>query len=188
MARGNSMVPFGYEEEQPKRRGTLLVFETFEDWTDHELTIVLELARQRQFNKIVLYPQHEDSLRRMSIACAVPYYKRVKNLEKLVEEAGGKGAGESRITIDTWEGKRKKYTPVDTSLRFLTDKYTSPYFVMMNDHYAVLFAGYKGFEDWIREVRLLVWKRFGVPLPSKLLSYSDRMDFMEENGEEAGGN
>ncbi|WP_405082679.1 hypothetical protein ACI48J_10440 [Paenibacillus chitinolyticus] len=178
MARGNTMVPFGYEEEPPAQRGTLLIFETFEDWSEHEAGMVEAIADERKFRKVVFYPQHEESLKRMGVPCAAAYHKRVKLLEELLRDLPAE-----RYTVDTWEGKRKKYTPVDTSLRFLTDKYASPYFIMMNDRYAAMFAGYKGFDEWIRKVRLLVWRRFGVPLPGKLLAYGDRLDFIGENGE-----
>ncbi|MFD7521653.1 hypothetical protein [Paenibacillus chitinolyticus] len=178
MARGNTMVPFGYEEEPPAQRGTLLIFETFEDWSEDEIGLIKSIADQRKFRKVVFYPQHEESLKRMGIPSASPYHKRVKLLEELLRDMPAE-----RYTVDTWEGKRKKYTPVDTSLRFLTEKFASPYFVMMNDRYAAEFAGYKGFDEWIRKVRLLVWKRFGVPLPGKLLAYGERLDFIGEKGE-----
>jgi hypothetical protein len=174
MAKSQIRVPFGYEPQVETVKGTVLVYETFEDWTHSEMTMLTAWAAERRFTRIVLFPQHEETLRRMGISCQIPYYQRVKELEALIQDS----KVSIPISIDVWEGKRKKYTPIDTSLHFMTDKYTAPYFVLMNDRYANLFAGYATFEEWIKKLRLVIWTRFGVPLNSKLQNFATRWETM----------
>jgi hypothetical protein len=174
MAKSQIRVPFGYEPQEEKTKGTLLVYETFEDWTHQEIAAITAWAAERALVRIVLFPQHEETLRRMGIPCEIPYYQRVKELEVHLQE----GEYHIPISIDSWEGKRKKYTPIDTSLRFMTDKYPAPYFVLMSDRYANLFASYSTFEEWIKKLRLVIWTRFGLPLSPKLQNYSNRWDTM----------
>ena len=61
-----------------------------------------------------------------------------------------------QLDLDKWEGKRKKYTPIDTSLTFLTEKSSGPHFVCMSDRYANLFVTYPSFKEWIKKVRLVI--------------------------------
>lgn len=171
MARDQIKVPFGYEPPKASIKGTVLVFETFEEWTREDVDRLTAWAIDKKFARIILYPQHEETLRRMGIPCQQPYYQRVKQMEQLADEAQG-----ISVQVDAWEGKRKKYTPMDTSLHFLTDKYPGPYFVAMNDRVANLFVTYKNFEDWIKKVRLVVFVTFHVPLSEKLQAYSDRWE------------
>ena len=175
MKRDQLRVPFGYEPPQPKRKGSVFVYETFEDWTAADLTRFVQWADERQFARVVLFPQHEETIRRMGVACGTPYYERVKQLEGLIQELHLS----DRVHLDEWEGKRKKYTPIDTSLRFLTEKYHGPYFVAMNDQYANLFVTYSTFEAWIKKVRLFVLVKYRVPVHSKLLQFTERWESFE---------
>jgi nicotinic acid mononucleotide adenylyltransferase len=172
MARSQIQVPYGYDPPKASFKGTLLVYDTFEDWTSGDIRQLADWAIERKFALIVLFPQHEETLRRMGIASQAPYYQRVKNLELMIQEL----QVPIRLEMDFWEGKRKKYTPIDTSLHFLTEKCPAPYFVWMNDRYANLFAGYSTFEEWIKKLRLVIGVKFQLQPDPKLLSFTERWE------------
>jgi len=175
MAHRQEKVPFGYEPPKASRRGCLFVLETFEDWTEEEVGALAAWAVERKFARVVLYPQHEETLRRMGIACASPYYSRVKLLEAAIAAC----SASIPVELDQWEGKRKKYTPLDTSLRFLTEKHHGPFFLALSDRYANLFVTYPSFQDWIKELRLFIIPRFQVPLHPQLEAWSHRWELAE---------
>lgn len=175
MVRDQIKVPFGYEPPVQTHKGTVFLFETFEDWTEAELHAFTSWAEERKFVRAIFYPQHEETLRRMEIAAKQPYYARVKHLESLLKQA----ETTIQLDLDTWEGKRKKYTPIDTSLTFLTDKTPGPYFVCMSDRYANLFVTYPSFRDWIKKVRLVIITQFDVPLHGKLNEYAQRWETVD---------
>ena len=60
------------------------------------------------------------------------------------------------VTIEGWEGKRKKYTPIEAALRHMTEKYPAPHFVYLSPEMANQFASFSSFEEWIVKVRLLL--------------------------------
>lgn len=175
MARDQIKVPFGYEPPAQTHKGTVFVFETFEDWTGAELHAFTAWAEERKFVRAIFYPQHEETLRRMDIPVQQPYYARVKHLESLLKQA----ETTIQLDLDTWEGKRKKYTPIDTSLTFLTDKTQGPFFVCMSDRYANLFVTYPSFKEWIKKVRLVIIVQFHVPLHGKLNEYAQRWETID---------
>ncbi|UJF35862.1 hypothetical protein [Paenibacillus hexagrammi] len=168
-------VPYGYEPPAQSRRGTLFIMETFEDWNEEDMAALMNWANQRNFARVVLYPQHEETLRRMSISSEAPYHARMKHLEELAKQS----AWEVPLHIDSWEGKRKKYTPMDTSLNFLTDKYHGPYFLCISDRYANLFVTYSSFDQWIKKLRLVIMSRYHVPLNDKIAAYQDRLEVVD---------
>ncbi|WP_159881955.1 hypothetical protein [Paenibacillus puerhi] len=175
MPKQNLRVPFGYEppKERDKERGTIWVYDSFEGYSMQELLPLLKLAEERQFAKLVFYPLHEETLRRMSKQAAEPYYRRVQALEALLEEADPL----TDWTIERFEGKRKKYTPADTAFRFLEEKYSSPFFVYVTDDTARKLAGYEGFESWLTKVRLLVaGGDEQAPLPALLAKHAGRWE------------
>ncbi|TXK71240.1 hypothetical protein [Paenibacillus sp. N3.4] len=179
MAKEQIKVPFGYEPTVQTRKGTVFLFETFEDWTDAEMGAFTLWAEERKFVRAIFYPQHEETLRRMDISCRLPYYARVKHLENLIKNANSS----VQLDLDTWEGKRKKYTPLETSLNFLTDKNPGPYFVCMSDRYVNLFVTYPSFKEWIKKARLVILNQFHVPLQQKLYEYAERWEAVDlENG------
>jgi hypothetical protein len=141
-----------YMSEKRERKGTLFVFGDFDDIVEKELNSIFEFANERNFVKVVLYPHHDLTLRRMGIQVKNPYHSRVKWLEELASLS----VNPIPTVIDEWEGKRKKYTPVETSLAFLKSKYPAPYFLYADQGYAVKISSYVTFEDWIREVRLFI--------------------------------
>ncbi|MFC5452980.1 hypothetical protein [Paenibacillus aestuarii] len=175
MAREQIKVPFGYEQPARSHKGSLLIFETFEDWNEVDMRAMIDFAEARKFVRAIFYPQHEETLRRMGIPCEMPYYARIKLLESMLQEI------QSNVTVDVdaWEGKRKKYTPLDTSLHFLTDKYHGPYFIAMSDRYMNLFVTYPSFKEWIKHARFFILPRFGVPLNQKLHDYAERWEVVE---------
>ncbi|MDD9267966.1 hypothetical protein ACFPES_13090 [Paenibacillus sp. GCM10023248] len=172
MAREQIKVPFGYEPPPQSRKGTLFIFETFEDWTEADINACTAWAEEKKFVRAIFYPQHEETLRRMEITCEEPYYARVKHLESLLKSANTT----VQLDLDTWEGKRKKYTPMDTSLHFLTDKSPGPYFLCLSDRYANQFVTYPSFKEWIRKLRLYINEQFHVPLSSRLDEYAGRWE------------
>ncbi|TCZ80943.1 hypothetical protein E0485_01260 [Paenibacillus albiflavus] len=172
MARDNITVPFGYKEPAVKVKGTLIMLDSFDDWEEPQLSKLFGLAEERAFAKVVFAPQHEETLRRMKYPCDIPFYKRIKNLNQIIELL----QPHTDYVIDEWEGKRKKYTPIDTLLRFLVDKYPGPYFVYMNDWYANVFANTVEFEAWIKRLRFFIDPRFRSPLHPKILNAAGRWD------------
>ncbi|MBP1961669.1 hypothetical protein [Paenibacillus aceris] len=172
MAREQIKVPFGYEPPAQTRKGTIFVFETFEDWTEADMQAFTAWAEEKKFVRAIFYPQHEETLRRMDIASKTPYHARVKHLESLLKQSNST----VQLDLDTWEGKRKKYTPMDTSLHFLTDKSPGPYFLCLSDRYANLFVTYPSFKEWIKNLRLYINEQFHVPLHGKLTEYAQRWE------------
>lgn len=172
MAKGNQLMPFGYEPEEDTVKGTLVALGVFDDPARDKVPQLAELAAERAFATLVLLPQHDETLRRMGLRAENAYYKRVAGLEEWAADA----APRIPVTVDAWEGKRKKYTPLDTLLEFATEKYEAPHFAALSDTYADLFASYSSFDDWIRRVRLLVLARPGYEPPPKLASYGHRWE------------
>ncbi|MEC0265877.1 hypothetical protein [Paenibacillus anseongense] len=172
MAREQIKVPFGYEPPAQTHKGTVFVLETFEDWTESDMQAFKAWAEEKKFVRAIFYPQHEETLRRMDITSSMPYYARVKHLESLVKQV----STTVQVDVDTWEGKRKKYTPMDTSLHFLTEKSSGPYFLCLSDRYANLFVTYPSFKEWIKNLRLYIHEQFHVPLHGKLHDYAQRWE------------
>lgn len=152
MAKNRIMVPFGYEPYEDGIKGTLFVISDFEMTTYVDIHRILELADNRSFDKIILYPLHEQTLKRMTGDGYRPYFKRVKYLESILEEF----KTDISVTIDQFEGKRKKYTPIETSIKFLMEKYKKPYFLYVTGEYANKIASYHTFEQWIKDVKLII--------------------------------
>ncbi|OPA73742.1 hypothetical protein BVG16_27020 [Paenibacillus selenitireducens] len=151
VSRGNHQVPFGYEPPKASRKGTLIYYDSFEHTTDLELTIAAEYAVNHAFEKFVLYPLHEESVRRMSKEPVQAYYKREDRLHAWKREHD-----QTSVYIEGWEGKRKKYTPIDAALRHLTEYYPSPHFLYVTPEFANLFASFSSFEAWIVKIRLVL--------------------------------
>ncbi|MFC5531313.1 hypothetical protein [Cohnella yongneupensis] len=144
-------VPYGYNPPADKEKGTLIYYDTFEHATDDSIAIAAAVADDRSFARLVLYPIHEETAKRMSKEPVSPYYKREKRLSEWLSEFGS-----DDITLDGWEGKRKKYTPMEAALRHLTETLPAPHFVMLAPETANLFASFASFEEWIVRVRLIV--------------------------------
>jgi DNA segregation ATPase FtsK/SpoIIIE-like protein len=140
-------VPYGYEPPAEEERGTLIYYDTFEQTLDEELDAAVETAHDRSFAKFVLYPIHEETMRRMSKSPVSAYYKREKRLYEWKQ---------GQVAIDGWEGKRKKYTPLDSALRHLTETLPAPHFLYLTPEMANLLASFSSFEEWIVKMRLVL--------------------------------
>ncbi|PWV95214.1 hypothetical protein DFQ01_12950 [Paenibacillus cellulosilyticus] len=151
MAQNNIQVPFGYEPPIDSRKGILVYYDTFEHVSDEELDQVVELMKGMSFKKLVLYPLHESTAKRMSKEPVRPYYKRLDFLHDWRRSIDA-----ADVAIEGLEGKRKKYTPIDSALRHLTETYGKPLFLLLSPETASLFAGYESFEPWITRIRLLL--------------------------------
>ncbi|MFC3749658.1 hypothetical protein [Paenibacillus sp. GCM10012306] len=167
-------VPYGYEPPVEQRKGTLIFYDSFELIKDQELAVAAKTAVDRQFTKLVLYPLHEETVRRLSKEPVQSFYKREDRLHEWKREQGL-----SFITVEGWEGKRKKYTPLDSALRHLTERYKAPYFLYLTPEMANQFASFSSFEEWIVKIRLLL-SEAPTFLHSRLEKYRHRWDIADE--------
>lgn len=177
-------VPYGYVPPAATRKGTLIAYGEFESMDSALWLQLLRAADERAFERLVLYPIHEETGKRMGLGTLSAYYKRLERVEELVQDTleGKEGMrAPVPILIDKWEGKRRKYTPIDTALTFLTEKYPGPHFVYMSEDFAARFAVYQSFEEWIRKIRLLLAPPYGNRLPSKLTAASNRWEYVQEH-------
>lgn len=171
-------VPYGYEPPAAERKGTLVFYDSFERITDQELELAAKTAAERKFTKLVLYPLHEETVRRMSKEPVQAFYKRENRLHEWKREQG-----RSFITVESLEGKRKKYTPLDSALRHISTVYPSPYFLYLTPETANQFASYSSFEEWIVKIRLILSAAPAYVHP-RLEKFRHRWDVAgEEHGE-----
>ncbi|WP_373232870.1 hypothetical protein [Cohnella sp.] len=161
-------VPYGYEPPVDQVKGTLIYYDSFEQTLDEELDVAAETARVRSFARFVLYPIHEETMRRMTKSPVSPYYKREKRLYEWKQERG-----REEVAIDGWEGKRKKYTPIDSALRHLTETLPAPHFIYISPEMANSFASFSSFEEWIVKIRLILSSEPSVLHP-RLEKYRER--------------
>ncbi|MFC7679347.1 hypothetical protein [Paenibacillus sp. GCM10028914] len=174
MKRNLQHVPYGYEPPKEEVKGTLIYYDTFEDTRETDLNKALEVFDNLSFKKLVLYPLHEETVKRMSKEPVSAFYKREKPLL-----AWEKEVSRSNVIIESWEGKRKKYTPIDTALRHLAEKYPAPHFVYMTPEMANAFASFSSFEEWMVKLRLILAAKPNQPHP-RLEKFSHRWDTVEE--------
>ena len=154
MDRNIVKVPYGYVEEKDNQsgKGTLVYYDTFQDVTDRQLDRAAELAQERSFAKLVLYPIHEETAKRMKKGPVEPYYRREDRLFEWRRDRGNEG----KVIVETWDGKRKKYTPIEAALRHLAEHYPQPMFLYLTPESANAFASYHSFEEWIGRIRLIL--------------------------------
>lgn len=166
MDRSSTQVPYGYEPPEETSKGTLIIYDSFDIAEEEEeaaaspdgglgmdgIRLMTEWAERRFISRIVLYVPHEETLKRMGVRFPIPLYKREDALRDRVERLNGSVP----LHIDVWERKRKKYTPMDTALRYMGEHYKAPYFLGLSGSYANRFASYQGFEEWIRKIRLVI--------------------------------
>lgn len=178
MERNVQKVPYGYVEEMNTQlgKGTLVYYDTFEDVSDLQLERAAALAKTRSFAKLVLYPLHEETAKRMWKRPVEPYYKREDRLFEWRRERGDDGM----IAVENWEGKRKKYTPIEAALRHLAEAYPKPMFLYLSPATANAFASFSSYEEWIGKLRLILSEPPPEPHP-KLIEYRHRWDVAFEN-------
>jgi len=177
MDRSVRTVAYGHVEETKAQagKGTMVYYDTFEEIGDAELERAAALAKTRSFAKFVLYPLHEETAKRMWRRPIGPYYKRE---DRLFDWRRARG-DESSVAIETWEGKRKKYTPIDAALRHLAESYPSPLFLYVKPDTANTFASFASFEEWIGRLRLILTET-PTDIHPKLEKHRHRWDVAEE--------
>ncbi|MCX7569743.1 hypothetical protein OS242_07180 [Tumebacillus sp. DT12] len=176
MAKQRKMVDFGYGEQVfDAAKGTLLVLDSFDAFTEHDLRQILELAERRRFSRIVLFPHNEKTLATLGVRDASPFHRRVKEIESLLDDV----RTDAYIRIDTFEEKRKKYTPMELILRHIGERHPGPYFLYLSAGYANAFAGFASFPELIRGVRLIIHGSGGYARHPMLEKFEKRCDFIE---------
>jgi hypothetical protein len=167
-------VPFGYEPAEPSRKGTLIFYDSFENVTDEQLERAAAIMNARAFKQLVLYPLHESTVKRMSRDAVQSFYKREDRLHEWRRDHAS-----APIRVEGLEGKRKKYTPIDTALRHIQAEYPSPLFLYMTLEMANQWATFDSFMDWIKELRLII---DGQPeeVHPRLEQYRHRWEWAEE--------
>jgi len=177
VAKNRRIVEFGYEpaQEQGDVRGTLVVLDAFEGSTAEQMERLAALAELRSFARVVLFPHNEKTLKTMSRQSFAPFYKRVEALEELLDAL----QTPVDIRIDVWEEKRKKYTPLELTVRYLEEAYAKPLVLYMTDGYANVLATFASFEEIIRKHRLFIEPRYGVAPHPQLLAHERRWELLE---------
>lgn len=151
-------MPFGYEPPKDELKGTVVYYDSFEHTTERELDLAANWMKARSFRMLILYPLHEQSMKRITKEDISPFYKREEKLHEWKRERG-----EMNIAVERFDIKRKKYTPIDFALRHLAETYPKPLFLLMNGEMANSFASFSSFEEWIVKIRLVLTEQ-----PSKL--------------------
>lgn len=169
------MVEFGHQPDEVVARGTLLVLDAFDEFEADDLQKVIEVVERKHLVKVVLFPHNEKTLRSMSYREVPAFHKRVKHLESLVDDLPPSAPP---LRIDTYEEKRKKYTPMELILRYAEETYQGPYFLYVTDAYANLFATFASFEECMKKVRLLIEPKYGVTLSSKFTKLEKRWEIV----------
>jgi len=152
MGRQTYRVPFGVEPAKRTTKGTLIFYDSFEHISDEQLERAAELAVARSFSQLVLYPLHEATVKRLTGETASAFYKR----DDRVHEWRRDQQIMRNVTVENWDGKRKKYTPLEAALRFMDEKYPSPLFLYLTADNANRFASFATFEEWIVKIRLVL--------------------------------
>ncbi|SDW69958.1 hypothetical protein [Paenibacillus sp. PDC88] len=173
MAREVYSVPYGYEPQEDEIKGTLIYYDDFDGVEDKELANALELTESKKFKKLVLYPLHDATINRMLKHSTQPFYKREDRLHDWKRDQ----SNERLIMVEGWEGKRKKYTPMEAALRHLTEYYPAPHFVFISPLYANLFASYSFFDEWIKKIRLIINDK-PRELHPNLMKYENRWEII----------
>ncbi len=174
MARERKMVQFGFEPVKQEIKGTLFILDPFQGSTLPAISKIIDFSEERKINKVVFYPLSGETLKRMGIEERIPFYKRVKELTEGLDQISFPS-----VTIDQWDGKRKKYTPVDLALSYLTEKYNGPHFLLLSLEMANLVATYQHFETWIKHIRLFIIARTNVGFHPKLEKFKSRWEVID---------
>ncbi|ANE47779.1 hypothetical protein SY83_17495 [Paenibacillus swuensis] len=150
------MVPYGYVPDPGSRRGTFIVYDTFDHQAEKFTLRLLSFALDRRFRKWVGYVLSEATLKRMKLSADKPYYKRIDELGEILEDYRNRDESGLQVSIDNFEDKRGKYTPFEMTMRFLQDKYDGPIFIAMRKDTANRLAQFGALDPWIREVRFVL--------------------------------
>ncbi|GGO06097.1 hypothetical protein [Saccharibacillus kuerlensis] len=175
MGRQTYQIPFGTEPAKRTTKGTLIFYDSFEHITDEQLETAAQAAASRSFSQLVLYPLHEATVKRLTGETASAFYKRDDRLHEWRRDQQIM----RNITVENWDGKRKKYTPLEAALRFMDEKYPSPLFLYLTSDTANRFASFATFEEWIVRIRLVLDDAPERPHP-RLEKFRHRWDTVDE--------
>ncbi|QDH23034.1 hypothetical protein [Saccharibacillus brassicae] len=175
MGRQTYQIPFGAEPARQSVKGTLLFYDSFEAITDEQLEQAAEVALARSFAQLVLYPLHEATVKRLTGEAVSAFYKRDDRLHEWRRDQQIMRS----VTVENWDGKRKKYTPLEAALRFVDEKYPSPLFLYLTADTANRFASFATFEEWIVRIRLVLDEAPERPHP-RLERFRQRWDTVDE--------
>lgn len=149
---------FGDERTMNEVKETLLFYGVFDELDEELLARIVEVAEERGSHRLVLYPFHDATLRRMGVEGVPPYHRRVKILEEWLEE----DLSDVEIDIDRWDGKRKKYTPVEASVRFIMEKHGGRLTLVLTTEMANRLVGYHSFDEISEKVGIIVFDDGGL--------------------------
>ncbi|OWR28875.1 hypothetical protein CDO73_16820 [Saccharibacillus sp. O23] len=175
MGRQTYQIPFGAEPAKRATKGTLIFYDSFEQIEDEQLERAANAAKARSFAHLVLYPLHEATVKRLTGETASAFYKRDDRLHEWRKEQNIM----RNVSVENWDGKRKKYTPLEAALRFIEEKYPSPLFLYLTPDNANRFASFATFEEWIVRIRLVLDEAPG-RLHPRLEKYRHRWDTVDE--------
>ncbi|MDO3411780.1 hypothetical protein QWJ34_18610 [Saccharibacillus sp. CPCC 101409] len=175
MGRKTYSIPFGTEPAKRTAKGTMIFYDSFEHTSDEELERAAQVASARSFAQLVLYPLHEATEKRLSGEAVSAFYKR----DDRVHEWRRDQQIMRNATVENWDGKRKKYTPLEAALRFMDEKYPSPLFLYLTADNANRFASFATFEEWIVRIRLVLDEAPARPHP-RLEKFRRRWDTADE--------
>ena len=101
------VVPFGYEPPEGRRKGALVVYDAFDSEENGAFLDTAAAAADRlRFATLVLYPIHDETLRRMTKG--VRFERYAFRLDRLHDWKRKRGpTSDFDIAVDNWEGKRK---------------------------------------------------------------------------------
>ncbi|PWK15647.1 hypothetical protein [Tumebacillus permanentifrigoris] len=178
MAKDKRMVEHGYDPKiaQDPARGTILMLDAFVDFEAADLAKIVEFAEVRNFAQIVLFPHHEKTAKNMGWTELPAFHKRLKAVDAMVDDLPSTAV---RVTVDNWEEKRKKYTPLELILRYFEEKYRPPYFLYVTDGYANAMAQFASFDECMKKVRLVIDQKYDVPAHPKLTKVEHRWEYVE---------
>lgn len=169
------MVPFGTEpKDYELTKGVIIIYDTFDNLDFNNIEKAIKIAEERNFDRILLYPLHEKTSRRIDVDIYYGYKDRVKALEDFAKYANT----DIEISVCKLEGKRSKYTPIDTTLSFITEHHQGPYFLWLSDYIANRFSTFSTFDKWIKEVRLMIENKENESLTTKLNDKSKRWEWV----------
>ncbi|OWA37762.1 hypothetical protein B9G55_06880 [Saccharibacillus sp. O16] len=175
MGRQTYHIPFGTEPAKRTVKGTLVFYDSFEQIEDAQLERAAQAAVARSFAHLVLYPLHEATVKRLTGENASAFYKRDDRLHEWRKEQQVM----RNVSVESWDGKRKKYTPLEAALRFIQEKYPSPLFIYLTPDNANRFASFATFEEWIVRIRLVL-DEAPEQLHPRLVKYRNRWDTVDE--------
>lgn len=145
-------VGYGDGEEAMSVKETLLCYGVFGESDEVLVDEAVSLSRDRDSFRVVFYPFHEKTLKRMGLESEMPYHRRVKQVQGWLEEIDS----DVHAEVDQWEGKRKKYTPVEASFRFIQEKHGGRIVLALTREMHAILSSYKTFESLMKDTEVVI--------------------------------